>query len=296
MGLLATASVAIDGSKFKAVNNDENFTRAKVERRRAQLEESVTRYLSQLDTADRQEPTEALAAKVTRLTEKLTKLKEQMGKLAVYEKQMLASPDQQISLTDPDSRSMATSGRGSGVVGYNVQVAVDTEHHLIVAHEVTNRGSDRAQLANMAKQAKEVLKAETLEAVADRGYFSSPEILACHEAGITVTLPKPQTSGAKSQGRFGKQDFAYLPEEDAYRCPAGERLPYRYTNEEDGKMLRRYWTTACQNCSLKSPTGQSGGLRDGSMSIYSRLCSSALIQTHKPCASVARQSNIRSAR
>src|SRR6266571_9042024 len=133
MGLLTKASVAIDGSKFKAVNNrDRNFTRAKVERRRAQLEESVARYLSQLDTADRQEPTEALAAKVTRLTEKLTKLKQEMGKLAVYEKQMLASPDQQISLTDPDSRSMATSGRGSGIVGYNVQVAVDTEHHLII--------------------------------------------------------------------------------------------------------------------------------------------------------------------
>jgi Holliday junction resolvasome RuvABC endonuclease subunit len=178
MGLLTTTSVAIDGSKFKAVNNrDKNFTRAKVERPRAQLEESVERYLSQLDTADRQEPTEALAVKVTRLKEKLTKLKEQMGKLAVYEKQMLASPDQQISLTDPDSRSMATSGRGSGVVGYNVQVAVDTEHHLIVTHEVTNCGSDRAQLANIAKQAKAVLKTETLEAVADRGYFSSPEIL-----------------------------------------------------------------------------------------------------------------------
>jgi len=253
MGLLTTASVAIDGSKFKAVNNrDKNFTRAKVERRRVQLEESVARYLSQLDTADRQEPTEALAVKVTRLKEKLAKLKEQMGKLAVYEKQMLASPDQQISLTDPDSRSMATSGRGSGVVGYNVQVAVDTEHHLIVTHEVTNSGSDRAQLANIAKQAKAVVKTERLDAVADRGYFSSPEILACHEAGITVTLPKPLTSGAKSEGRFGKQDFAYLPEEDIYRCPAGERLPYRYTNEEAGKVLRRYWTTACPDCSLKS--------------------------------------------
>ena len=253
MGLLATASVAIDGSKFKAVNNrDRNFTRAKVERRRAQLEESVARYLSQLDTADRQEPTEALAAKVTRLKEKLAKVKEQMGKLAVYEKQMLASPDQQISLTDPDSRSMATSGRGSGVVGYNVQVAVDTDHHLIITHEVTNSGSDRAQLANMARQAKAVLQTETLEAVADRGYFSSPEILACHEAGITITLPKPMTSGAKSDGRFGKQDFVYLPEDDAYRCPAGERLPYRYTNEEADKMLRRYWTNACKNCSIKS--------------------------------------------
>src|SRR6059058_1160664 len=245
MGLLATASVAIDGSKFKAVNNrDKNFTRAKVERRRAQLEESVARYLSQLDTADRQEPTEALAAKVTRLTDKLTKLKEEMGKLAVYEKQMLASPDQQISLTDPDSRSMATSGRGSGVVGYNVQVAVDTEHHLIVTHEVTNTGSDRSQLAKVASQAKDILGADHLDAVADRGYFNSPEILACEQADITVTLPKPMTSGAKSDGRFGKQDFAYLPTQDVYRCPAGEKLTYRYTNEENGRRLRHYWTTA----------------------------------------------------
>ena len=212
----------------------------------------MARYLSQLDTADRQEPTEALAAKAMRLKEKLAKLKEEMAKLAAYEKQMLASSDQQISLTDPDSRSMATSGRGSGVVGYNVQVAVETEHHLIVTHEVTNSGSDRAQLANVAKQAKSVLETETLEAVADRGYFSSLEILACHEAGITVTLPKPLTSGAKSDGRFGKQDFAYLADEDVYRCPAGERLPYRYTNEEAGKVLRRYWTTACSKCPLKS--------------------------------------------
>ena len=253
MGLLATASVAIDGSKFKAVNNrDRNFTRAKVQRRRAQLEESVARYLSQLDTADRQEPTEALAAKVTKLKEKLTRLKEEMSKLVVHEKRMLASADQQISLTDPDSRSMATSGRGSGVVGYNVQVAVDTEHHLTITHEVTNSGSDRAQLANIAKQAKAVLGTETLEAVADRGYFSGPEILACHEAGITVTLPKPQTSSAKAGGRFGKQDFIYLPKQDAYRCPAGEQLPYRLTSEEDGKQIRRYWTTACHDCSLKS--------------------------------------------
>jgi transposase len=252
MGLLATASVAIDGSKFKAVNNrDRNFTRGKVERRRAQLEESVARYLSQLDTADRQEPSEALAVKTTRLKEKLAKLKEEMGKLAAYEKQMLASPDQQISLTDPDSRSMATSGRGSGVVGYNVQVAVETEHHLIVTHEVTNSGSDRAQLANVAKQAKAVLQADKLEAVADRGYFNSPEILACHEAGITVTLPKPLTSGSKSDGRFGKQDFAYLPAEDVYRCPAGERLKYRFTAVEHGLAMRRYWTNACHTCAIK---------------------------------------------
>jgi transposase len=253
LGLLATASVAIDGSKFKAVNNrDRNFTKGKIERRRAQLEESVARYLSQLDTADRQEPTEALAAKTKHLKEKLTKLDGEMKRLEVYEKKMLASPDQQISLTDPDSRSMATSGRGSGVVGYNVQVAVETENHLIITHDVTTSGSDRSQLARVGKAAKAVLRTDTLEAVADRGYFNSPEILACHEAGITVTLPKPMTSGAKSEGRFGKQDFVYRLDEDVYRCPAGEHLTYRYSNEEDGKELRRYWTTACCACPLKS--------------------------------------------
>jgi transposase len=253
MGLLTKASVAIDGSKFKAVNNrDRNFTRAKVERRRAQLEASVARYLSQLDTADLQEPSEALAAKTAHLKEKLAKLESEMQRLAAMEKQMLASPDQQISLTDPDSRSMATSGRGSGVVGYNVQVAVETEHHLIVTHEVTNSGSDRAQLANMGRQAREALGVDKLEAVADRGYYNSTEIKACDDAGVAVTLPKPMTSGAKSDGRFGKQDFVYNAAEDVYRCPAGEKLAYRMTTEQDGKMMRRYWTNACPNCLLKS--------------------------------------------
>jgi transposase len=253
MGLLTKASVAIDGSKFKAVNNrDRNFTRAKVERRRAQLEESVARYLSQLDTADLQEPSEALAAKTAHLKEKLAKLESEMQRLAAMEKQMLASPDQQISLTDPDSRSMATSGRGSGVVGYNVQVAVETEHHLIVTHEVTNSGSDRAQLANMGRQAREALGVDRLEAVADRGYYNSTEIKTCDDAGVAVTLPKPMTSGAKSDGRFGKQDFVYNAAEDVYRCPAGEKLAYRMTTEQDGKMMRRYWTNACPNCPLKS--------------------------------------------
>ncbi len=252
MGLLTTASVAIDGSKFKAVNTrDKNFTRGKVERRRAQLEKSVARYLAQLDTADLQEPSEELAAKTMHLKEKLAKLEGEMQRLAAMEKLMLASPDQQISLTDPDSRSMATSGRGSGVVGYNVQVAVDTKHHLIVTHEVTNDGSDRAQLTNVAAQAKTVLGVEKLEAVADRGYYNSDEILKCEEAGITVTLPKPVTSGIEAKGRFGKQDFVYLSDEDVYRCPAGEKLKYHYTNEEDGQQLRRYWTNACRDCAFK---------------------------------------------
>jgi gas vesicle protein len=252
MGLLTEASVAIDGSKFKAVNNrDKNFTRAKMDRRMAQIEESVARYLQQLDTADRQEPSEALKSKVDRLKEKVAKLREQMQHLRAIEARMLATPDQQISLTDPDSRSMATSGRGSGVVGYNVQVAVDTEHHLIVTHEVTNVGNDRSQLSSVAKEAKATLGVENLDAVADRGYFNGEEILACEQAGITVTLPKPMTSNSKAEGRFGKQDFRYVAEEDVYICPAGERLAYHYTNEENGLVLHRYWTNACQSCAIK---------------------------------------------
>src|SRR5215831_15731788 len=167
-----------------------------------------------IDTADLQDPSEALTLKKVRIKEKLEKLQSEMEKLAAIEQQVLAAPDQQLSLTDPDSRSMATSGRGSGVVGYNVQTAVDTENHLIVAHEVTNVGSDRAQLANTAQVAKTALHVDKLEAVADRGYFNGEEILACEQTGITVTLPKPMTSGAKSEGRFGKQDFVYLADEN----------------------------------------------------------------------------------
>jgi len=246
------ACVAIDGSKFKAVNNrDKNFTRAKMERRLTQIEESVARYLNQLDSADRQEPSLARTTKTTRLKEKIAKLKEEVQRLHALEARMLATPDQQISLTDPDARSMATSGRGSGVVGYNVQVAVDTAHHLIVTHEVTNVGSDRSQLAHVAKEAKATLEATSLDVVADRGYFSSDEILACEEAGITVTLPKPMTSNSKAEGRFSKQDFRYVAGEDVYVCPAGERLAYHYTNEENGLVLRRYWTNACKSCPIK---------------------------------------------
>ena len=252
LDLFTEVSVAIDGSKFKAVNNrDKNFTRAKMERRMAQIEESVARYLQQLDTADRQEPSEALKIKASQLKEKIEKLKKEMQRLATLKVEMLATPDQQISLTDPDSRSMATSGRGSGVVGYNVQVAVETKHHLIVTHEVTNEGSDRSQLSAMAKRAKATLNVEKLDAVADRGYFNGEEILACEEAGITVTLPKPMTSNSKAEGRFGKQDFRYVAEADVYVCPAGERLAYYYTTEDKGLVVHRYVTNACRHCAIK---------------------------------------------
>ena len=252
LGLLAAASVAIDGSKFKAVNNrDRNFTAAKMERRMAQIEDSVDRYLHQLDTADRQEPSEALAAKTEQLKEKIARLKQEMARLEGFKARMLATPDKQISLTDPDARSMATSGRGSGVVGYNVQTSVETDHHLIVAHEVTNVGNDRSQLSPMSKKTKAVLQTDELDVVADRGYFSSLEILACDKADITVTLPKPQTSGSRAKGMFTRQDFRYVTEDDMYICPAGERLTYRYANEERGLVLRRYWTNVCQACAIK---------------------------------------------
>ena len=270
LDLFADASVVIDGSKFKAVNNrDRNFTRAKMERRLAQIEESVARYLRQLDSADRQELSEVREAKTVRLKEKVARLKQEVQRLHGLKTQMLAAPDQQISLTDPDSRSMATSGRGSGVVGYNVQVAVDTKHHLIITHEVTNVGSDRAQLAHMAKQAKATLEAESLDVIADRGYFSGPEILACEQAGITVTLPKPMTSHSIAEGRFAKHDFRYLVEDNAYICPAGERLANHYKIEEHGLVLHRYWTNACRYCAIKSrrTTGKTARSRAGSMNM-----------------------------
>ena len=253
LGLFAEASVAIDGSKFKAVNNrDRNFTEAKMKRRMAQIEESVARYLHQLESADRQERSKARAMKIDRLSEKIAKLQEEMQRLETLDKQRLAQPDNQISLTDTDARSMATSGRGSGVVGYNVQAAVDTTHHLIVAHEVTTSGSDRSQLAPMSKMTKAVLGVGKLDVIADRGYFTSEQILECVEADVTVTLPKPQTSNNKLRGRFVKSDFRYVASKDVYICPAGETLKFYYTNEEKGLTLRRYWTNACASCAIKS--------------------------------------------
>src|SRR5271169_3116315 len=252
LDLLSAASVAIDGSKFKAVNaRDKNFTEAKMKRRLERVDESIARYLSQLETADRHGDS-VPEAKVARLKGKIEKLKEEIVRLNAINTEMMKSEDKQISLSDPDARSMATSGKDTGIVGYNVQIAVDTQHHLIVAHEVTNVGSDRHQLASMANQARAEMVVETLNVVADRGYYDSQEIFACEAAGITVTLPKPLTSGAKAAGRFGKQDFIYVAAEDIYRCPAGERLTYRFTSEEDGKKLRRYWTGACKNCALRA--------------------------------------------
>ena len=253
VGVLSGGVVAIDGSKFKAVNHrDRNFTAGKVKVRISHLEESAARYLEEMARIDRQEAHQVHATKVARIEEKLARIRQEVRRLEGIAQQLDATPDGQISLTDPDARSMATYGKGTGVVGYNVQTAVDTDTHLIVAHEVTNVGNDRAQLAPMARAAKAALEAETLEAIADRGYFNAAELLACHEDRITATVPRPETSGNRKKGMFVKADFAYDAETDVYRCPAGKALTYRYTREEDGLMLRRYWQNHCQHCPLKS--------------------------------------------
>ena len=252
LNLFADAFVAIDGSKFKAVNNrDRNFTKAKMKRRLQQIDESIERYLGQIASADRQESAIA-EPKTWRLEEKIKTLKEEMARLKKLEVRMLAAPDEQISLTDPDARSMATSGRGTGMVGYNVQTAVDTKHHLIVTHEVTNLGHDRTQLSNMSRQAKAAIGTDTVDVVADRGYFKGEEILACDEAGITTYLPRPQTSGNMAKGYFGKRDFLYIAEDDEYQCPAGERLIWRFQTEENGLTIHKYWSSSCPRCAIKS--------------------------------------------
>ena len=252
LDLFSDALVATDGSKFKAVNAlDKNFTTAKLQRRIEQVEESIARYMAAMDTADRQEG-ETAGSKSIRLKEKVAALKQQMRHLREMEDAVKAAPDRQVSLTDPDARSMTTGGKGHGVVGYNVQTAVDAKHHLIVAHEVTNVGHEHGQLANMGGQAREATGRTQLSVLADRGYYKGEEVLACVEGGIVPYVPKPLNSGATAEGRFGKQDFVYLPRRNVYRCPAGEHLTWWFNNVEDGKLLRHYGTTRCQTCPLKA--------------------------------------------
>jgi transposase len=252
LDLFAESIIAIDGSKFKAVNNrDRNFTSAKLKARMAQIEESIDRYLEAMNTADRTQ-SETAGPKAMRLNEKIAKLKQQMQQLQAMEQRLKSEPGGQVSLTDPDARSMATSGRGTGIVGYNVQTAVDSKHHLVVAHEVTNVGHDRAALASMAERARDASGLKSLTVVADRGYFDGEEIRACELKGITTYIPKPLTSGAKAEGRFGKQDFVYVAKDDEYRCPAGERAIRRFTREEKGMAISVYWSASCPRCPIKS--------------------------------------------
>ena len=253
IGVLKGDCVAIDGSKFKADNNrDKNLTKGKIASRTAHLVASIQRYLDDMIRIDRQEEGEARVEKIANLAQRCERIRQEIERLVDMGEALRACPDRQISLTDPDSRSMATSAKGSGFVGYNAQSAVDTETHLIVTHDVINAGHDREQLSPMARAAKAALGRDEMSVVADKGYFSGREILACHEVGITTTLPRPETSGNRKKGRYVKADFAYDANADVYRCPAGETLTYRYTTEEGGLVVRRYWTTACLSCPVKA--------------------------------------------
>ena len=252
LNLFSKAVVAIDGSKFKAVNNrDKNFTAAKVEARLAQVEASIGRYLVALDRADR-EQSDVAEARTTRLTEKIAGLREQMKALQAMGEQVEAAPDGQVSLTDPDARSMATSGKGTGLVGYNVQAAVDAEHHLIVAHDVTNVGNDRNQLAPMGLKAQEATGCGTLTVLADRGYLNGDQVLACEGSGVLPCVPKTLTSGNAKRGLFTGQDFVYDAAKDHYTCPAGHHLTKGITRSDRRDEIDHYRNlTACHTCALK---------------------------------------------
>lgn len=249
--LLSEGVVAVDGSKFKAVNNrDLNFTPHKLAKRMQQVEESIARYMDALDTADRTQPAD-LQAKTTRLQDKLVQLRKQMRHLRKIENELRKQPDEQLSLTDPDARSMATSGRGTGIVGYNVQIAADTKNHLIVAHDVINEGHDRGSLWSMAQRSREAMGKNKLQVIADRGYFKGSEILACEAAGIRTYVPKPMTSNSKAEGRFSKADFIYIARSDEYQCPAGQRLRRHHSSVENGLRIDTYYTSVCPRCQLK---------------------------------------------
>jgi len=248
LNLLSEKLVAIDGSKFKAVNSrDKNFTRAKMKRRLRDVESGIERYLARLDEVDQTEPAPDDAKT---LQDKVAKLREEMARLKKLEVRMLEAPDKQLSLTDPDARSM--NSRGSGVVGYNVQSVVDAKHHLIVAHDVVNAGTDRNQLSQMAKQAKEVLGTKMLTVVADKGYYSGDELRECERSGIVAYVSRPKTSPNKAKGLFDRDRFKYIKQDDEYECPAGERLTYRTTMKDRHKTIRRYWSSACRSCVIKA--------------------------------------------
>ena len=259
--LFTQAIVAIDSSKFKAVNSrDRNFTPGKIDRRQEQIEQSIQRYLKALETADRTQPAE-VEAKTERLREKIATLREQVRRMDTVREELKQQPDGQISLTDSDSRSMISQAKGSGMVGYNVQAVVDARHHLIVTHEVTNVGNDRAQLTKMGTAAKAAMGKPRLQALADRGYFSGPEIKACTEANITPMVPKPMTSNAGAEGRFSKADFIYIAKDDEYQCPAGERAIRRFTTVEHGMTIHKYWSSACPRCPLQGQCTTSSNRR-----------------------------------
>jgi transposase len=252
MHLFTEAVVAVDGSKFKAVNSrDKCFTQAKIKFRLKQVEAHINQYLKDLDQADQHESHQP-TIKTVRLSERLAELKEQMQALQTIEAQSQTTPDKQVVLTDPDARFMATSKSGSGMVAYNVQTAVDTQHHLIVAHEVTNQSTDRGQLTNMSVQAQQAMGVNQITAYADKGYFNSEEILTSTQSDVIPLVPKPRTSINRAAGLYDRQVFIYQADKDEYRCPANQALIKRFTSNEKGKVMHTYWSSSCKRCALKS--------------------------------------------
>jgi transposase len=244
--------VAIDGSKFKAVNNRRrNFNEARLAKAIKALEEKIDGYLDELDQADDAEsdPTEP-PPNAAQLRQKIAEMQQRKTKYQALQEGLKASGEKQVSLTDPDARSMVMHHR-STEVGYNVQTAVDEKHQLIVEHEVTNDPTDHAHLAEMAVRAKETLGVEQLEVVADMGYYDGAEVKQCVEAGVTTYIPKPITSINQKRGLFTKQDFTYDETQDCYRCPQGEELTYRYESFELHRQIRYYATPKCAGCPLK---------------------------------------------
>ena len=253
--LLDSDIVAIDGSRFKAVNaKAKNYTRGKLKQKLGEIDKAIALYLRDLDRAD-----EALAktgstvpiSQIVRTSRKLANLNTEAKRYRAIEERMDATGETQVSLSDPDAKSMATTARMPRVVGYNVQTAVEAKHHLIVAHEVTTFGYDRDALSTIAKAAKEEMETDEIEVVADKGYFKSEEILACETAGIKPIVSKPLTASSSAKGKFDRADFVYEPDKDVYICPAGEHLIYRYTNQQSGMTLHSYWSSFCSGCVIK---------------------------------------------
>jgi transposase len=243
--------VAIDGSKFKAVNNKgRNFTERKLKRAMKDIEKKIDAYLDELDENDANEPDEHKPT-AEELKEKIQRLKERLKEHKGFKKRMEDTGETQISLTDPDSRSMPLAGGPRTQVSYNVQVSVDEKHKLIVDHEVTNEVTDRSLLSQMAKRAKEVLGVEELEVLADMGYYDGQQVKDCVEEGIMPYIPKAETSASKKFGLFGKSDFRYASERDCYWCPAGEMLTFRFQRQEKGRIRRYYATSVCRQCPIK---------------------------------------------
>ena len=213
INLLDGTLVAIDGSRFKAVNaKARNYTRGKLRQKLGEIDKAIERYLGELDRADEvfeQTGTALPEARMERALRKLEHLQKEAARYRSIEKRMDETGETQVSLSDPDARSMATTPRMPRVVGYNVQTSVDAENHLIVAHEVTIHGYEREALSIMAMAARDAMAPDRIEAIADKGYYKSEEILACEQAGIAVVVPKPQTSNAGARGQFDKADFAY---------------------------------------------------------------------------------------